>query len=158
MESELFLSILSSMAEEESTSISENNKWSAKKRFENGTYKLSYASYGYCLVNGKLTIDKTQAEIVKQIFTELLSGKGTEAIAKILNQEQIPSQKGGRWTSAVFVESSQMKNIPVTAFSKKPTQTVILIGTKIMAHLTDIIFLNIMKQLSVMLILMPQML
>ena len=100
MESELFLSILSSMAEEESTSISENNKWSAKKRFENGTYKLSYAPYGYCLVNGKLTIDKTQAEIVKRIFTELLSGKGTEAIAKILNQEQIPSQKGGRWTSA----------------------------------------------------------
>ena len=48
MESELFLSILSSMAEEESTSISENNKWSAKKRFENGTYKLSYAPYGYC--------------------------------------------------------------------------------------------------------------
>ena len=88
------------MAEEESTSISENNKWSAKKRFENGTYKLSYAPYGYCLVNGKLTIDKTQAEIVKRIFTELLSGKGTEAIAKILNQEQIPSQKGGRWTSA----------------------------------------------------------
>ena len=100
MESELFLSILSSMAEEESTSISENNKWSAKKRFENGTYKLSYAPYGYCLVNGKLTIDKTQAEIVKRIFTELLSGKGTEAIAKILNQEQISSQKGGRWTSA----------------------------------------------------------
>lgn len=100
MESKLFLSILSSMAEEESTSISENNKWSAKKRFKNGTYKLSYAPYGYCLVNGKLTIDKTQAEIVKRIFTELLSGKGTKAIAKILNQEQIPSQKGGRWTSA----------------------------------------------------------
>ena len=70
MESELFLSILSSMAEEESTSISENNKWSAKKRFENGTYKLSYAPYGYCLVNGKLTIDKTQAEIVKRILMQ----------------------------------------------------------------------------------------
>jgi len=37
MESELFLSILSSMAEGESASISENNKWSIKKRFLDGT-------------------------------------------------------------------------------------------------------------------------
>ena len=34
MESELFLSILSGVAEGESTSISENNKWSIKKRFD----------------------------------------------------------------------------------------------------------------------------
>lgn len=47
MESELFLTILSSMAEGESTSIAENSKWSIKKRFQNGTYKLSYAPYGY---------------------------------------------------------------------------------------------------------------
>lgn len=41
MESELLLSILSSYAEDESRSISENNKWSIRKRFENGEYKIS---------------------------------------------------------------------------------------------------------------------
>ena len=41
MESELFLSILSSIAEGESSSISENNKWSIQKRFKNGTFKIS---------------------------------------------------------------------------------------------------------------------
>lgn len=41
MESELFLAILSSMAEGESASISENSKWSIKRRFQNGTYKLT---------------------------------------------------------------------------------------------------------------------
>ena len=46
MESELFLAILSSMAEGESASISENAKWSIKRRFQNGTFKLSYAPYG----------------------------------------------------------------------------------------------------------------
>lgn len=42
MESELMLSILSSLAESESVSISENNKWSAQRRFQNGTFKISY--------------------------------------------------------------------------------------------------------------------
>lgn len=99
MESELFLSVLSSMAEGESTSISENNKWSIKKRFENGTYKLGYVPYGYSWEDGEIKVNPEQAEIVKRIFSELLSGKGTEVIAKELNTEQVPTKKGGRWTS-----------------------------------------------------------
>lgn len=47
MESELMLFILSSLAESESVSISENNKWSIQKRFQNGTYIISYPPYGY---------------------------------------------------------------------------------------------------------------
>ena len=47
MESELMRSILSSLAESESVSISENNKWSIQKRFQNGTYIISYPPYGY---------------------------------------------------------------------------------------------------------------
>lgn len=99
MESELFLSILSSMAEGESASISENNKWSIKKCFLDGTYKLGYMPYGYCWKDGEILVDPEQAEIVKRIFRELLSGKGTEAIAKELNQEQVPTKKSGCWTS-----------------------------------------------------------
>ena len=40
MESELLLSIMSSLAESESVSISENSKWSVRHRFENGTFKI----------------------------------------------------------------------------------------------------------------------
>lgn len=100
MESELFLSILSGVAEGESTSISENNKWGIKKRFENGTYKLGYVPYGYRWENGEIIIDPEQAAIVKRIFSELLAGKGTDAIAKNLNTENVPTKKGGRWTSS----------------------------------------------------------
>ena len=67
MESELFLSVLSSMAEGESTSISENSKWSIKKRFQNGTFKLSYAPYGYRWDGRTLRIIPEQAEIVKRM-------------------------------------------------------------------------------------------
>lgn len=68
MESELFLSILSSMAEGESTSISENNKWGIKKRFENGTYKLGYVPYGYRWENGEIIVDPEQAVIVNALI------------------------------------------------------------------------------------------
>lgn len=75
MESELFLAILSSMAEGESTSISENNKWAIQKRFQNGTFKLSYPPYGYEWDGEQMIINPDQARIVRWIFTQVLSGK-----------------------------------------------------------------------------------
>lgn len=42
MESELLLTIMSSLAESESVSTSENEKWSIRNRFENGTFKIGY--------------------------------------------------------------------------------------------------------------------
>lgn len=99
MESELFLTILSSMAEGESTSISENAKWSIKKRFQSGTYKLSYAPYGYRWDGRTLRILPEQAEVVKRIFSEVLAGKGTDAIAKELDAEGVPTKRGGKWTT-----------------------------------------------------------
>lgn len=63
MESELMLAVLASMAESESRSISENEKWSIKKRFQNGTYVISYPPYGYANVDGEMVIIPEQAEL-----------------------------------------------------------------------------------------------
>lgn len=93
------LVILSSMAEGESTSISENSKWSIKKRFQNGTFKLSYAPYGYRWDGRTLRVVPEQDEVVKRIFSDVLSGKGTDAIAKELDDEGVPTKRGGKWTS-----------------------------------------------------------
>ena len=98
MESELFLAVLSSMAEGESTSISENNKWSIQRRFKNGTFKLSYPPYGYDWDGEQMVINPAQADTVRWIFGQVLSGKGTHAIADELNENGIPTKKGGRWT------------------------------------------------------------
>ena len=75
MESELMLSILSGLAESESVSISENEKWGIKRRFQNGTFIISYPPYGYANVDGEMVIVPEQAEIVKQIFADTLAGK-----------------------------------------------------------------------------------
>lgn len=102
MESELMLSILSGLAESESISISENNKWAIQRRFQNGTFKISYPPFGYENIEGQMIVNPRQAEIVKYIFAEALSGKGTQKIADDLNHKGILSKKGGRWTATTI--------------------------------------------------------
>lgn len=93
------LSILSSLAESESVSISENNKWSAQKRFQNGTFKVAYPPYGYDNVDRQMVVNEEQAEVVCWMFEQALAGKGTHKIASELNERGVPTRKGGSWTA-----------------------------------------------------------
>ncbi|HHG73623.1 MAG TPA: hypothetical protein ENK22_01055 [Persephonella sp.] len=54
--------------------------------------------FGYKLKDGELYIDEKEAEIVKEIFSLYISGKGFKEIAKILNQKSIPSPRGAKWS------------------------------------------------------------
>lgn len=99
MESELMLSILAGLAENESLSISENTKWSIRRRFQNGTYKVSDPPYGYDAQNGKLVINEEEANIVRHIFSETLAGKGGQKIANELNKRNIKSKRNSKWTA-----------------------------------------------------------
>ena len=102
MENELMLSILSGLAESESVSIAENNKWSVRRRFQNGTYKISSPPYGYDSVDGKLMVSKDEAEVVRFIFAEILSGKGCGKVAKELNLRGLKGKLGGQWKSSTI--------------------------------------------------------
>ena len=61
MESELFLSLLSTLAENESVSIAENIKWSIQKRFQTGTFKVCSPPYGYDWDGKQLIVNQDQA-------------------------------------------------------------------------------------------------
>ena len=98
MESELMLSIMSSLAESESVSISQNSKWGVRHRFENGTYKISYAPYGYSVSDGVFSINEQEAEWVRWVFSEALSGRSITSIARELNEKKVPSRRSGKWT------------------------------------------------------------
>jgi site-specific DNA recombinase len=100
MDGELLLTILSGLAESESVFLSENSKWSIKARMQNGTYKLSKAPFGYNISEGILTPNPEQAEVVKRIFAEFLSGKGYQTIIITLHDEGIKPMRGGRWTDS----------------------------------------------------------
>lgn len=102
MEGELLLSILSSLAESESRSISDNETWSIKRRFMNGTYKISYPPYGYDYIDGEMVVNAEQSKVVKRIFAKVLSGSSSADIARELNEEEIPAKRGGSWTSTTI--------------------------------------------------------
>lgn len=94
---ELILTILASYAQEESRSTSENMKWRIKKNFEEGT-PWNGTVLGYYIEDGQYQIIPKEAEIVKRIFSDYLGGLGCEAIAKRLNDEDIPSPRGIQWS------------------------------------------------------------
>ena len=104
MESELLLTIFSSLAESESVSIAENEAWAIQRRFQKGTFKIGYPPYGYKNVEGKMVIDEREAGVVKYIYSECLAGKGSYTIAKDLKEKKIPTKRGGNWSSTVVKE------------------------------------------------------
>lgn len=74
---ELMLTILSSYAQEESLSASENKKWQIRKDFEQGKIG-SITMLGYRRnADGVLEIEPNEAEIVRMIFADYLSGMGS---------------------------------------------------------------------------------
>ena len=89
---EVLLTILSSLAQDESRSISENTKWGLRKRYENGEYGIATKRFmGYDKdENGKLVINPKQAKVVKRIYEEYLLGKTVDHIKRILEKEKIP--------------------------------------------------------------------
>ena len=96
---ELMLTILSSYAQEESLSASENKKWQIRKDFEQGKIG-SITMLGYRRnADGVLEIEPDEAEIVRMIYDDYLSGMGQQAIAKKLNEMGIPTRQGNLWTS-----------------------------------------------------------
>lgn len=100
MGSELMLSILACLAEDESRSISGNMKWGIRKRFENGSFVPSSEPYGYRKEGKTLAIVPEEAEVVKGIFSDILSGRGMSSIARRLNERGVPSKRGVGWTQS----------------------------------------------------------
>lgn len=109
MDSEFLLTILASLAEDESHSISANCRWGLQRRFQDGSYRAANAPYGYDLVDGTYTMNSEEAEIVREIFRRRIEGETTGQIAKELNRRNIPTKRAGevwkgkevsgKWTS-----------------------------------------------------------
>lgn len=90
---ELLLTIMSSLAQEESRSISENVKWGHRKRFADGKVSVPFGIFlGYKKgEDGNLEVDREQATVVKRIYREFLAGSTPCAIARSLMKDKIES-------------------------------------------------------------------
>lgn len=107
---ELLITIMSSLAQEESRSISENVTWGHRKRFADGKVSLAFSHFlGYDKgLNGNLVVNKEQAKIVKLIYRLYLSGYTFHSIAKELTERKIPTPAGCKIWRANTIRSILM--------------------------------------------------
>lgn len=104
---ELLITIMSSLAQEESRSISENITWGQRKRFADGKVSLPYKHFlGYRKgSDGLPEIVPEEAEIVRMIYRMFIDGKTVSYIAKHLTAQHIPTPAGKEIWQTRTVES-----------------------------------------------------
>ena len=89
---ELLITIMSSLAQEESRSISENTTWGKRKQFAEGKTSVGYSTFlGY---DKDFKINEEQAKIVRLIYKLFLGGRSFYAITKELEKRGIKSPSG----------------------------------------------------------------
>lgn len=90
---ELLITIMSSLAQEESRSISLNTTWGKRKSFADGKVSLAYSNFlGYKQgADDNLEIVEEEAVVIRRIYNEFLSGKTPYDIATRLTQDRVPT-------------------------------------------------------------------
>ena len=100
---ELLISIMSSLAQEESRSISENVIWGQRKRMADGKPNVPFGRFlGYDRgPGGKMVINEAEAETVRKIYSLFLTGLTPHTIAKKLTEQGIRTPAGKeKWHSS----------------------------------------------------------
>ena len=103
---ELLLTIMSSLAQEESRSISENVTWGQRKRFADGKVSMPYKHFlGYRKgINGEPEIVEEEAKVVRRIYRMFLEGKTPFGIAQALMADNIPTPSGKtKWCTTTIL-------------------------------------------------------
>lgn len=99
MNSEMLLFIKSAFAQSEALSGSKRVSTACRMRMERGTFVTTCAPFGYRLIEKQLIVVPEEAEIVRDIFSEYISGKTMKQIADVLTEKRIIYYKDkSTWT------------------------------------------------------------
>ncbi len=124
LEGELLITIMSSLAQEESRSLSENVTWGQRKRMADGKVTLPYKQFlGYERgEDGTPVINEEEATVVRLIYRLFMEGKTFSTIAKYLMAHGIPTPSGKKTGNQVSCSPySPMKNLKERRSCKRHT-------------------------------------
>ena len=95
---EVLITIMASLAQQESQSLSQNVKMGLQYRYQQGKVQINHNRFlGYTKdADGNLVIDPEQAETVKRIYREYLEGLSMDKIAAGLERDGILTGAGGK--------------------------------------------------------------
>jgi site-specific DNA recombinase len=100
---ELRLTIMASIAQEESRKTSERVRWGQKRQMEKGVV-FGRDLLGYTVHNGKLSINEEEVPVIKAIFHKYVNeGKGTHVIARELMEEGMRPKRIALWSNTVIL-------------------------------------------------------
>ena len=97
---EVLLTIMASLAQQESQSLSQNIKLGLQYRYQNGEVQVNHNRFlGYTKdEDGHLIIEPTEAEVVKRIYREYLEGRSLLQIGRGLEADGILTAAGkAKW-------------------------------------------------------------
>ena len=103
---ELLITIMSSLAQEESRSISENVTWGHRKRMADGKVSVAYSSFlGYDRgEDGGLVINPQEAETVRLIYRSFMDGMTPIGICHMLEERGILTpMKKKKWSESTVL-------------------------------------------------------
>lgn len=104
---ELRLTIMASLAQEESRKTSERVKWGQQRRMEQGVV-FGRDMLGYTVKNGMLSINPEEVPVVKAIFHKYTNeGKGAHVIARELIEEGLRPKRISLWSDTVILRVLQ---------------------------------------------------
>ena len=102
---ELRLTIMASLAQEESRKTSERVKWGQKRRMEQGVV-FGRDLLGYTVKDGVLSINEEEVPVVKAIFHKYTNeSKGTHVIARELLEEGFHPKRIKQWSNTVILRA-----------------------------------------------------
>ena len=103
---ELRLTIMASIAQEESRKTSQRVKWGQQRRMEAGVVFGNNSTYGFDTRGGQLFVKPEEAQVVRLIYHKFLNeGKGTHVIARELYEAGInpPKTATGKWSAVMIL-------------------------------------------------------
>ncbi|MDO5299620.1 MAG: recombinase family protein [Clostridia bacterium] len=108
---EVLLTIMSSIAQEESRNISENVTWGMRRRFAEGKVSMAYGQFmGYRKgKNGVPEVVEAEANIIRTIFRRFLEGATPAIIARELNVAGIPCPSRKSLLSGDEIEATRAR-------------------------------------------------
>lgn len=123
---EVLITIMASLAQQESQSLSQNVKLGLQYRYQQGTVQVNHNHFlGYTKdSDGHLVIDPEQAEVVKRIYREYLEGLSMKKIAEGLEQDGILTGAGKtKWYDSTINKILQNEKYMGDALLQKTVTT-----------------------------------
>lgn len=117
-----FLQMLGTFAELERNTIVYRTTSGRVEKAKRGGLACGATPIGYSNIDGKLEKNLDEVEIVKAVFAMRADGMSYQKIADMLNNDNVPTKRGGKWYAATIryiTENPKYKGMDIYRFNMK---------------------------------------